>query len=143
MENQNRPQAWQANVRAMLHLLHQSPLLEDKQLRNLHIKFLPSLIPTSTLVRNHLPAFLESKVGQNLTWNLDYKRRNVIEDPEDWPLRISEQSTKQCIKRCMHGLGDQIWGERNYETKRLENILLDLSRPLTMLQKSLFDYSSD
>src|SRR5205809_7941986 len=117
MDGQIRLQSWQADVRAVLHQLHRGPSLEDTQLRNLHTTLRPpSPIPTSKLVRDYLPAFLETEEGRDITWNLEFKR----EDPEDWPPSLSSLSTSSCIVGCTYGLGNQIWGRSNYETKRSE-----------------------
>src|SRR5271170_4695296 len=97
-DNEIHQQTWQADVKAVLHQLHHGPSLEDAQLRNLHITLRPpSPIPASQLVRDGLPTFLETKNGFEVTWNSDYRRRNVIEDPEDWPLRICSGSTSTYI----------------------------------------------
>src|SRR3954453_21357492 len=94
-------QAWHRDVRAVLHQLRLGPPLKDAQLRNLHITLRPpSPIPTSQL-GDHLAAFLETRDGQNLTWNLDFKRRDVILDPEEWPLKFSSPSTSYFIERCI------------------------------------------
>jgi len=122
MDSQIRLQSWRANVRAILHQLRHGRSLDDEQLQSLHITFLPpSPIPTSQLACDHLPAFLETKDGRSYIWNLEFKRRNVIEDPEDWPLRICSKSTSYCIEECIDGLGERIWG-RNHKTSRLKSL---------------------
>ena len=65
----------------------------------------------------------------------------IIEDPEDWPLEISSESTMSCIERCADGLGDQIWRKDGYETETSE-FLLCSSHILTMSQRPHFDYSN-
>jgi hypothetical protein len=121
MDDKISLQAWQAGVRAVLRQLRRGPLLEDAQLRSLHITFRPpSPIPKSQLVRDHLPAFLESKKGRNFTWNLEHMRTDIVEYPEDWPVRISNLSTSSHIQQCTDGLGDQIWGERERDYKTEE-----------------------
>jgi hypothetical protein len=131
MNSQVPLQTWQADVRALLHQLCRGPLLEDALLRNLGITFPPpSPIRTSQLVRDHLSAFLEARDGRELIWDLDFKKRNVILDPEDWPLRISSESTSSCIGQCVDGLRDQIWGKDDYKIKMSESLLTTSQSPI-------------
>ena len=124
MDSQVHQQTWRADVRAVLHQLRQGPPLKDAQLQNLRITFRPpSPIPASQLVREHLPVYLETKDGQNFAWNVDYMRKSVILEPEDWPPSFCTQGTSFHISRCANELGEQIWGSYDYDTKPLESHL--------------------
>src|SRR5277367_498091 len=106
MDSQVHQQTWHADVRAVLRQLRQGPSLKDGQLRNLHITLrFPSPIPASKLVREHLPAFLETADGRNIAWNVDYKRKSVILEPEDWPPGYCTKGTGYYIRQCVYGLG--------------------------------------
>ena len=123
MDSQVHQQTWRADMRAVLRQLRQGPPLKDAQLQNLHITFRPpSPIPASQLVREHLPAYLETEDGQNFAWNLDYKRKSVILDPEDWPPSLCTQGTSFHISRCVDDLGERI-ENYDYDTKPLESHL--------------------
>ena len=130
LDSKIHQRTWQADVKAVLHQLRQGPSLEDAQLQNLHITLrAPSPIPASQLVRDHLPAFLKTELGGEMTWNLDYRRRSVIEYPEDWPLRITSPSTGGYITESIYGLGDQIWGRGKYKYKMSESHLIRSKSP--------------
>jgi len=124
MDSQVHQKTWHADVRAVLRQLRQGPSLKDAQLRNLRITFRPpSPIPASQLVREHLPAFLETKDGRNFAWNVDYKRKSVILEPEDWPPSFCTPGIGFFISRCIDGLYEQIWGSCNYDPEPLESHL--------------------
>ena len=115
---------WRADVRAVLRQLRQGPPLKDAQLQNLRITLRPpSPIPASQLVHEHLPTYLETKDGRNFTWNVDYKRKSVILEPEDWPPDGCTQGTSFHISRVVDELGEQFWDSCDYDTKPLESHL--------------------
>jgi hypothetical protein len=121
--DQVHQQAWRADVKAVLRQLHKGPSLKDTQLRNLRITFRPpSPIPVSQLVREHLPTFLETEDGRNITSSLFHKSKYTILKSEYWSLGLCTEGTGLYIGRCIDRLY-QIWGDGSYPAGGFESHL--------------------